>query len=277
MTEPPGIESVEFIEIDGLKIRFRRNRGGTGIPVVLTSPWPESLYAYHRIWSILGTEASLVAVDMPGFGQSESRPQLMSPRAMGQFIPTMLTALGLDRVHAIGPDVGTSALLFAAYARSDLFESLVVGSGATDAALTAGALKNLINAPSTIPFEENGEEIAIGAIEQEMRINPGQQVLEDYRASSAGRRFAEAMAYVRAYAFDLPALQAMLPSIRTPTLSIWGTHDPLVPPENARILDRALPRTRSLMLESGHFVWEDNSQEYATAILEWLRGGYKTA
>lgn len=25
MTEPPGMERVEFIEIDGLKIRFRRN------------------------------------------------------------------------------------------------------------------------------------------------------------------------------------------------------------------------------------------------------------
>ena len=277
MTEPLGMESVEFIEIDGLKIRFRRNRGGTGIPLVLTSPWPESLYAYNRIWSSLGTEASLISVDLPGFGQSESRSELMSPRTMGEFIPKMLTALGLDRVHAIGPDVGTSALLFAAYARSDLFESLVVGSGATDAALTAGALKDLINAPSTTPFEENGEEIAIGAIEQLMRINPGQQVLDDYRASSARGRFAEAMAYVRAYAVDLPTLQAVLPSIRTPTLSIWGTHDPLVPPENAKILDRALPRTRSLMLESGHFVWEDNSEEYATAILEWIRGGYKTA
>ncbi len=48
MTEPPGMESVEYIEIDGLKICFRRNRGGTGIPLVLTSPWPESLYAYNR-------------------------------------------------------------------------------------------------------------------------------------------------------------------------------------------------------------------------------------
>jgi hypothetical protein len=40
----------------------------------------------------------------------------MSPRAMGDFIPEILAALGLDRVHAIGPDVGTSALLFAANA-----------------------------------------------------------------------------------------------------------------------------------------------------------------
>jgi pimeloyl-ACP methyl ester carboxylesterase len=143
------MNGVEFIEVDGLKIRLQRNKVGGGIPVVLTSPWPESLFAYQRIWPIFGAEASLIAVDIPGFGQSEGRPQLMSPRAMGDFIPKILAALGLDRVHAVGPDVGTSALLFAAGDRSDLFESLVVGSGAADAALTAGALKDFINAPAS--------------------------------------------------------------------------------------------------------------------------------
>jgi pimeloyl-ACP methyl ester carboxylesterase len=96
MTKPISIDEIEFIEVDGLKIRFQRNKVGEGIPVVLTSPWPESLYAYRRIWLILGAEASLIAFDISGFGQSESRPQLMSPRAMGDFIPKILAALGLD-------------------------------------------------------------------------------------------------------------------------------------------------------------------------------------
>ncbi|WP_412023757.1 alpha/beta fold hydrolase [Burkholderia cepacia] len=276
MTKSIGMGSVEFIEVDGLKIRFRRHRVSDGIPLVLTSPWPESLHAFDRVWPILESEASLIAVDLPGFGQSEGRPQLMSPRAMGTFIPKFLSALGLDRVHAIGPDVGTSALLFAANAHPDLFESLVVGSGATDAALAAGTLKDLINAPSTAPFEaSSGDVIALGAIDQMMKVKPDPQVLKDYQASSAGRRFVEAMAYVRAYPADLPILRSALPGIRTPVLSIWGAHDPLVPPENAEVLNRALPRTRSLLLDCGHFTWEDRADEYAAAILEWIRGGYQ--
>ena len=245
---------------------------------MLTSPWPESLYAYQRIWPILGAEASLIAFDIPGFGQSESWPQLMSPRAMGDFIPEILAALGLDRVHAIGPDVGTSALLFAANACSDLFESLVVGSGAIDAALTAGVLKDIINAASTASFEErSGEMFATGAIDLMMKTKPDSQALKDYQASSAGRRHIEAMAYVRAYPFDLPCLRAVLPSIRTPVLSIWGAHDPIVPSENADVLARALPRMRSVLLESGHFVWEDRAEDYAAVILDWIRGGYRAA
>jgi len=277
MTKPIDMGNVEFIEVDGLTIRFQRHRAGEGIPLVLTSPWPESLYAFHRVWPILGSEAPLIAVDLPGFGQSEGRPQLMSPRAMGAFIPKVLSALSLGRVHAIGPDVGTSALLFAANAHPNLFESLVVGSGATDAALAAGTLKDLINAPSTAPFDEiGGDVIALGAIDQLMKSKPDPDVLKDYQASSAGRRFVEAMAYVRAYPADLSILRAALPSIRTPVLSIWGAQDPLVPPENAEVLNRALPRTRSLLLDCGHFAWEDCADEYAAAILEWIRGGYKT-
>jgi pimeloyl-ACP methyl ester carboxylesterase len=41
-----------------------------------------------------------------------------------------------------------------------------------------------------------------------------------------------------------------------------------VPPENADVLDRALPRTRSVLLDSGHFVWEDRAEDYAAAILD---------
>jgi pimeloyl-ACP methyl ester carboxylesterase len=110
-----------------------------------------------------------------------------------------------------------------------------------------------------------------------MKTKPDSQALKDYQASSAGRRFIEAMAYVRAYPIDLPSLRAMLPGIRTPVLSIWGAHDPIVPPENADVLGRALPRMRSVLLDSGHFVWEDRAEDYAAAILDWIRGGYKAA
>ena len=39
----------------------------------------------------------------------------------------------------------------------------------------------------------------------------------------------------------------------------------------------ALPRTRSVLLESGHFVWEERAEDYAAAILGWIRGGYRAA
>ncbi len=51
-------------------------------------------------------------------------------------------------------------------------------------------------------------------------------------------------------------------------------HDPIVSPSNGNVLDKMLPRTRSVLLDSGHFVWEDQAEQYAATILDWIRGGY---
>ena len=74
-----------------------------------------------------------------------------------------------------------------------------------------------------------------------------------------------------------PNCTQLLPGIHTPVLSIWGAHDPIVPPSNADVLDRMLPRTRSVLLDSGHFVWEDQAEQYSATVLDWIWGGYRAA
>lgn len=272
-----NLQSVRFVDVDRLRIRYLRSERRSEIPVLLTSPWPESIFAFHRIWPLFTGRWEVVAVDLPGFGRSEGRPDVLSPTGMASFIPRMLDALDLGRVQAVGPDIGTPAFLLSASQHADRFESLVVGGGATDVATAAGRLKDIIFAPSTSAFEgSDGAELAVGAVQRMMRTIPDPRVLEDYAASSAGRRFVEATTYVRAYPTDLPVLHALLPSVRTPVSSIWGAHDPLVPPINAEILDKSLPNTRSLVLDSSHFVWEDQPEGYAAAVVEWIEGGYRT-
>jgi len=131
----------------------------------------------------------LIAIDLPGFGRSEGRPDLMAPEAMADFVIKLAQSLGIDRIHAVGPDVGTLALLFAAVRSPELFESLVVGSGATSPELAADGLKDIIEAPPGAFDNLEGGDVPMP-----------DAVLEDYRLSSAGRRFAEAAEFVRASA-----------------------------------------------------------------------------
>ena len=67
--------------IDGLSIRYAESAPRPDHALLL-NPWPESLYAYEATWSRLAERTHLVAIDMPGFGHSERRESLMSPRAM---------------------------------------------------------------------------------------------------------------------------------------------------------------------------------------------------
>src|SRR2546421_9227741 len=104
---------MQFRTIDGLSIRFAESEDRDDHALLL-SPWPESLLAFEPTWSRLAEPTHLVAIDLPGFGHSERRAALLSPRAMGDFVVKVADAFGLENPHVVGPDVGTGASLFAA-------------------------------------------------------------------------------------------------------------------------------------------------------------------
>lgn len=53
--------------IDGVRIRYADSGGGDRPTILLTSPWPESLYAFARVWETLAPHARLFGVDLPGW------------------------------------------------------------------------------------------------------------------------------------------------------------------------------------------------------------------
>ena len=65
-------------------------------------------------------------------------------------------------------------------------------------------------------------------------------------------------------------LAELLPQIATPVTLINGRHDPVVPLANVEFLDERLPHSRLVILDAGHFVWEEAPTEYASAILDSL-------
>src|SRR6202047_2082989 len=105
MEEPMAMQS-EMREADGVKIRFAEAGQGGSETVVLTSPWPESLFAFRKVWDRLAEQVHVGAIDLPGFGQSERHLDLLSPPAMGAFLIELVREWDLGPVHFVGPDVG---------------------------------------------------------------------------------------------------------------------------------------------------------------------------
>jgi pimeloyl-ACP methyl ester carboxylesterase len=98
---------TRFRTIDGLSIRYAESQDQRSDHALLLSPWPESLLAFEPTRSRLAEHTHLVAVDLPGFGHSQRRVALLSPRAMGEFVIRVADAFGLEHPHVVGPDVGT--------------------------------------------------------------------------------------------------------------------------------------------------------------------------
>ena len=70
---------IGFRAGQGVQIRFAESNSPTS-RLVLTGPWPESLLAFQRVWPRLSRTAHLLAVDLPGFGHSERRTELLGDR-----------------------------------------------------------------------------------------------------------------------------------------------------------------------------------------------------
>jgi pimeloyl-ACP methyl ester carboxylesterase len=94
------------------------------------------------------------------------------------------------------------------------------------------------------------------------------EIRADYLACYDGDRFAESMRYVGAYPEELPELAELLPRIATPVTFIAGRHDRVVPLVNAEFLEQRLPAGRAVVVDAGHFVWEEAPALYASIILD---------
>jgi pimeloyl-ACP methyl ester carboxylesterase len=257
---------------DGLLIRYAESDAVGDEVVLLLNPWPESLLAWETIWTRLAQTARLVAIDLPGFGQSEGRTELFSPRAMGTFLLRLIDQWELGRPHVVGPDVGTGAALFAASEDPDRFAGAVVGSGGSSFPLeVAGTLKDLIDAPDLSALQGvDGRDIVAQALQGIERHTLPDAVREDYLTSYAGDRFVESAAYVRSYQSDLPVLAERLGVITTPVQIIAGRHDAFVPPSNAEFLHARLPDSKLDILETGHYTWEDGAEDYLALTRSWI-------
>src|SRR5271156_4883381 len=199
---------VGFRAVDGLQIRFAESDGSASQRLVLTSPWPESLYAFERVWPRLSRTARLLAIDLPGFGRSQRRTSLLSPLAMSEFLIRILDDWDIKDPHLICPDIGTAAALFAAAHHPGRVRSLVVGGGATAYPLAVGgALRDLIEAPGIDAFRSQDPGALVQAMMTELGpAAPASDGIADYIESNRGGRFAEAARYVRSYPEQLRLL-----------------------------------------------------------------------
>ncbi len=46
----PDIGQITTEVVDGLRIRIARSGRANGSAILFTSPWPESIYAFHRVF-----------------------------------------------------------------------------------------------------------------------------------------------------------------------------------------------------------------------------------
>jgi pimeloyl-ACP methyl ester carboxylesterase len=278
MGEQAGSEITTYFRVcDGVRIRFADTKAESNDTALLLAPWPQTVWAFRRIWERLSTVGRLVAIELPGFGHSDGRPELIAPDAAGAFLSRLIDEWGLGAPHVVGPDVGTAAALFLAAKQPERVKSLTIGGAAvSDPVEAGGALEYTINAPDLDAVRALDARTNIGAAVEAVAPSASEpEVHEDYVSAYDLGRFAESARFVRHYPAQNAILRDLLPTIATPTQIIAGRDDDLVPWSNNQYLHDRLATSELHPLEAGHFAWEQAPGEYARLIVDWIDGGYR--
>lgn len=276
-TEMGSPITTYFRVCDGVRVRYADTKADSDIALLLLAPWPETIWAFRRIWGRVAEAGRVVAIELPGFGHSDGREELIAPDAAGAFLADLIGEWGLGAPHVVGPDVGTAAALFLAARHPEKVTSLTLGGGAVRIPIEAGgALAEIIAAPSLDAVRELDARTNIGAaVESAASSADEPEVHEDYVSAYDLGRFAESARFVRHYPEQNQVLADLLPTIATPTQILAGRNDTLVPWSNNQYLVDLLPNAVAHPLDADHYAWEQAPADYGRLIAEWVTGGYR--
>jgi pimeloyl-ACP methyl ester carboxylesterase len=88
-------------------IRFHYIRGGKGPTVVLIAGFPQSVYAWRRVIPLLTDAYDVIALDLPGQGDSDKPLDGYDTATAAKRINSFLKTIGVGRHYFVGHDIGS--------------------------------------------------------------------------------------------------------------------------------------------------------------------------
>jgi pimeloyl-ACP methyl ester carboxylesterase len=165
--------------------------------------------------------------------------------------------------------------LFAAAAHPERMASVIVGTGGAAVPIQLGEpLRSWVLDPDLDKYRAMDPRAIVNVAIDTIAGGVPDDIRADYLECYDGDRFVESMRYARSYPEELPELAKLLTQISTPVTIINGRHDRVVPVANAEFLDKRLRDSRVVLIDGGHFIWEEAPSEYAAIILDSISGNW---
>jgi pimeloyl-ACP methyl ester carboxylesterase len=97
--------------------------GSDGTPILLVHGFPESWWAFHELVPLIAAEHRVIAVDLPGFGDSGHEPGEYTSSFAAQSLRQLVEHLDVGPVHLTGQDIGGVSTFRLAAAHPELIRS----------------------------------------------------------------------------------------------------------------------------------------------------------
>jgi len=261
---------MPHVDANGASIYWEER--GHGEPLLLIMGLGVTLEGWSRLGPALAERYRTILFDNRGTGRSAVPPGPYAIETMAADAAAVLDAAGVDRAHVFGISMGGMIAQELALRSPSRVRSLILGCtapGGRDAVPASREVIAALAARQTMTREQAMWAMAPYIYDAS---TPRARIEEDFarRLSapvSADGYFAQ-LAGIRAWSGTLPRL----PAIAVPTLVVHGETDQLVPPENGRIIARAIPDARLVTIpHASHIFTTDQFDAARDAVLAFLK------
>jgi pimeloyl-ACP methyl ester carboxylesterase len=109
----PGFTN-HYQEVDGTRLHYVE--GGEGLPLILLAGWPQTWWSFHKIMPMLAKHHKVLVVDFRGMGSSSKPAKGYSKKNLAGDIALLVQKMGLYKVSIAGHDIGANiAISFAGH------------------------------------------------------------------------------------------------------------------------------------------------------------------
>lgn len=244
----PSATRIEFIDVDGVKLRVAVRPGRGGTPLLIFNGIGANLeLVLPFIDALAGREA--IIYDMPGVGRS---PMWLLPRrfsGIAQMTEKLLDRLGYGIVDVAGVSWGGAVAQQFARQCAPRVRRLILAATSAGAVMVPGRPTALLKmtTPQRYLSPSYMQRAAADIYGGEVRDRP--ELIAAHTSRVIPPQFI-------GYLYQLLAGVGWtsihwLHKLRQPTLVMAGSDDPLVPPVNARILSLLIPNNRLHIVPGG--------------------------
>lgn len=253
-------------------------RAGAGEPLLLLHGIGHHWQAWQPVLPILAAERDVIAVDLPGFGQSPALPEGMA-YDLSSVVPVLdafCRHLGVERPHVAGNSLG--GLLALELGREKRVRSVTALSPAgfwtqAERRYAFGTL---------LAMRQGARALPLPMIERLSRSAAGRAALTSTIYARPGRRSADAVVAETLALRDATGFRQTLDAGRTvlfrddidamPVTVAWGTRDRLLVRHQGIRAKRVLPGARLVRLPGcGHVPMNDDPALVSRVILDTSR------
>ena len=251
------------IIIEGLKLHYSDSGNAAGKPIVIMHGWGCNLHTVESIARILEPGMRVLNVDLPGHGASDEPSSIWGVEDYTHLIEKFISELGLKDVTLLGHSFGGRIGILLSSRNQDIHKLV------------------LVDAAGIKPKRPVSYYLKVYSYKTLKHLLPllfgqktGGKLLDKYRGKAGSADYRNSSPVMRGIMSKCvnEDLKGVMPSIKAPTLLIWGSKDTATPLSDAKTMERLIPDAGLVNFEgAGHYSFLDNPGGFRAVMQEFFK------